>query len=411
MTSKMITDDTSTELDRLLADYRTELERLNYSAATIYDYQRGIRYLWQVINIRGIQVSDLTPDLAAEIIKDEPVPISRPQYTVFIARRFTSYLATRGLAKLPTPPTAPELARVVLRREYGDYLRYQRGLSEATIADCWRFADQFLTFRFGDSDASFDAITPGDVAAFLQKLFSRKAPYRDKTPPTHLRKFFQYLFKRGLTPGNLALCVLSVAQHPYDARLPRYLTPMQVEVVLAAVRAEEPNGRRNHAMILLQARLALRAQEVVAIQLDDIDWRAGELIVRGKGKNNDRVPIPPEVGEALAGYIRHDRVSTSRTLFVSGRAPHGAFKDSQVLNAILKKAFARAEVTPPCRYVGSHVLRHSLATNLVRQGASLAEVGDMLRHRSRASTMIYAKLDIEGLRSIAQPWPVAGDTQ
>ena len=126
---------------------------------------------------------------------------------------------------------------------------------------------------------------------------------------------------------------------------------------------------------------------------------------------HDRVPLPPDVGEAIADYIRQDRVSTSRALFVTARAPHRPFKDGQVLNAILKEAFARAGLTPPCPYVGSHVLRHSLATNLVRQGASLDEVGDMLRHRSRASTMIYAKLDIEGLRSIAQPWPVAGGAQ
>ena len=120
--------------------------------------------------------------------------------------------------------------------------------------------------------------------------------------------------------------------------------------------------------------------------------------MRGKGQNHDRVPIPPDLGEALTDYIRQDRVSTSRALFVTDRA----------LNTILKKAFARTGVTPPCRYVGSHILRHSLATNLIRRGASLPEVTDMLRHRSRASTMIYAKLDIEGLRSIAQPWPVAG---
>jgi site-specific recombinase XerD len=123
------------------------------------------------------------------------------------------------------------------------------------------------------------------------------------------------------------------------------------------------------------------------------------------------VPIPPDVGEALTAYIQHDRVSTSRALFVTLRAPRGPFKDGQVLNTILKEAFAATGVTPPNPYVGSHVLRHSLATNMVRKGASLDEVGDMLRHRSRASTMIYAKLDIDGLRSIAQPWPAAGGVQ
>lgn len=296
-----------------------------------------------------------------------------------------------------------------LRHDYEDYLRRQRGLSERTIGHCWRFADRFLVFRFGEGNVDLGAITALDIAGFLQKLTAREAPFRDKTPPTHLRNFLQYLFRRGLTPTNLALSVPSVAQR-YGARLPRHLSPEQVEAVLEAVRADASYGRRNYAMVLLLARLGLRAPEVIAIRLEDLDWRAGELLVRGKGQRHDRVPIPPDVGEALTNYIRYDRMSASRALFVAARAPHAPFKDGQVLNDVLKRAFARSGVTPPCPYVGSHILRHSLATNLIRQGASLAEVGDMLRHRSRTSTMIYAKLDVEGLRSIAQPWP-AGEAQ
>jgi len=411
MTSTTTADAADEQLDRLLDAYRAELQRLNYSRGTVHTYLCTIRRLWRIMEAHGVEVGEITPELAAKLVRDEPTRVSRRPYAVIIAKRFAAHLAARGLAKPPIPPTAREIARAELRREYEDYLRRQRGLSERTIADCWRFADRFLSFRFGETDISFRAITPGDVVAFLQQLFSRKTPYRDKTPPTHLRNFFQYLFKRGLTPSNLALCIPRVAQQPYDARLPRHLTSAQVETVLAAVRTEEPYGRRNHAMVLLRARLGLRAPEVVAVRLDDIDWRAGELIVRGKGENHDRVPIPPDVGEALTAYIRHDRALTSRALFVTVRAPHGPFKDGQVLNTILRAAFNRTGMKPPCRYVGSHVLRHSLATNLVRQGASLAEVGDMLRHRSRATTMIYARLDIEGLRSIAQPWPVAGGSQ
>ena len=408
MTSTTVSNGTGEYLERLLEGYRDELERVIYTRATIEEYLRAVRRLWQIMQANGVQVGDLTPDLAGDLVRHEPTRVGRRPYAVTIARRFAVFLATRGVARPPVSPTARELARVELRRDYEDYLHRQRGLSKRTIFHCWRFADRFLNFRFGEADVAYNAITPNDVAAFLHGLYSRKAAYRDKTPPTHLRNFFQYLFKRGLTQGNLALSVPSVAQRPYDARLPRYLTPAQVEAVLTAVRAEEPHSQRNYAMVLLQARLGLRAPEVIAIQLDDIDWRAGELVVRGKGKNRDRMPIPPDLGEALAAYIRHNRASTSRTLFVTGRAPHGPFKNGQVLNTILKAAFARSGVTPPCRYVGSHVLRHSLATNLVRQGASLAEVGDMLRHRCRSSTMIYAKLDIDGLRSIAQPWPVTG---
>jgi integrase/recombinase XerD len=152
----------------------------------------------------------------------------------------------------------------------------------------------------------------------------------------------------------------------------------------------------------------MRPQEVIAIQIDDIDWRAGEITVRGKGGRYDRLPIPEDVGEAIADYIRSARITTSRALFVSERPPHRPFKDAQILNSVLKNAYSRTGLRPPSRYVGAQVLRHSLATNLVRRGASLEEVSDMLRHRSRATTMIYARLDVEGLRSIAPCWPIEG---
>lgn len=143
------------------------------------------------------------------------------------------------------------------------------------------------------------------------------------------------------------------------------------------------------------------------MQLDDIDWRTGEIVIRGKGQRHDRLPLTAEVGEALVEYICHERISDQRALFVSARSPHRPFKDGQILNEILAQAFIASGVPKPLPYVGSRVLRHSLATKLIRNGASLDEVSDMLRHRSRATTMIYAKLDIEGLRSVAQPWPVA----
>ena len=162
-------------------------------------------------------------------------------------------------------------------------------------------------------------------------------------------------------------------------------------------------------MLLLMARLGLRAAEVIAIQLGDINWRSGELVVRGKGKLHDRLPITVEVGDALSRYLREERgPATCRSMFVAQRAPHRPFKAGQIVNAILKDALKATGQKPATPYVGSHLLRHSLATQLVNMGASLDEVGDVLRHRSRSSTMIYARLDIDGLRSVAQPWPVVG---
>ncbi len=300
-----------------------------------------------------------------------------------------------------------EIARVELRLDYETYLRRQRGLSERTIFHSWRIADRFLEFRFGKENGELSRITTSDIVGFLQQLTTRTPPLRDKTLSSHLRNFFRYLFKAGKTATNLALAIPSVAQR-YGTRLPRHLTTEQVDTLIRAVRTASAGGRRNYAMVLLLARLGLRAPEVIAMQLDDIDWRSGEIIVRGKGDRHDRIPLPTDVGEALADYIKSDRKTASRALFVTERPPHRPFKTGQLLNNILRDAFARTGLKPPAPYVGSHILRHSLATNLVRRGASLEEIGDMLRHRSRASTMLYARLDIDGLRSIAQSWPVTG---
>jgi site-specific recombinase XerD len=397
-------------LDPYIDSFEASLRELNYKSGTIKIYRTLVHRLATIMESHDLAPSGLCPERAAELVRGEERKASEPHKYANIARRFAKHLIDIGVACAPSPtPTPRQVARERLRLGYEDYLRGQRGLSERTIYDSWRFADRFLDYRFGDTDIDLRAASASDVIAFLQLLIPKKT-FRDKTPAPRLRNFFRYLFKCGLTSSNLALCVPSVAKR-YDARLPRHLTPDQVEAVLAAVRTSPKHGRRDYAMMLLLARLGLRAPEVITIQLDDIDWRAGELLVRGKGQRHDRVPIPPDVGEALTAYIRHDRISTSRVLFVSLHAPHRPFKDGGVLNNILKKAFAATGVTPPGPYVGSHVLRHSLATNMVRKGASLAEVGDMLRHRSRASTMIYAKLDIDGLRSIARSWPAAGGAQ
>lgn len=300
-------------------------------------------------------------------------------------------------------------ARVALLADYEDYLVKQRGLSPRTIDHSLRFANRFLDHRFGGGALELCCLRAADVIGFIEHVLAARC--RDKTVATHVRTFLQYLFARGITATNLALSLPKVAQR-WDARLPRHLLPDGVEAVLASVRGNAKSGARDYAMLLLMARLGLRAVEVIAAQLGDIDWRAGELTVRGKGKLHDRVPITPEVGEALSRYLREGRgPAACRTLFVTHRAPYRPFKDGQIVNAILKEALRATGQKPVTPYVGSHLLRHSLATQLVNAGASLDEIGDVLRHRSRSSTMIYARLDIDGLRSIAMPWPVAGGVQ
>lgn len=393
-----------------LGDYpRTfliQLENQNYSQVTITVYMRCINALAQVMIEQKIDIKHLNAEKTTCIINKLKQPLSKKKHTAFIFKRFIEYLTALGVTKSPKRAVTDDSVRGRLKKEYADYLRHQRGLSERTIKDCWRFADRFLKFRFKDELGNLSQITPEDIVKFMHDLLPLGKAFRRKTLPTHLRNFFQFLFKSGKTTINLAPSVPRIAQK-YGARLPRHLTPKEVEVLIAAVKTDTPIGRRNYAMALLLSRLGLRATEVIAIQLDDIDWRAGEILVRGKGKLHDRLPLPEDVGKALADYIQGDRATTSRSLFVTSRAPRKPFVDAQIVNTVLKKAFIKTHLNPPTKYVGSHILRHSLATNMLRQGASLEEIGDVLRHRSRSSTAIYAKLDLDGLRTVARPWPVA----
>ena len=405
-----MTDNRETCVDPYLDSFARSFAAANYTAGTIRTYRHLARKLGRLMGTGGIAPSTLTPDLADQLARTAARgPGSRIRFHN-LARQFAEHLIDIGVAQ-PVPLTEAQIARAALLADYEAYLVKQRGLSPRTIYHVLRFADRFLDHRFGAAMIDLTRLRAADAVGFVQHLLTGKHPYRDKTAATHLRTFFQYLFGRGSTGTNLALSIPKAAKR-WDARLPRHLSPDGVEAVLASVRGNPRHSARDYAMLLLMARLGLRASEVIAIQLDDIDWRAGELLVRGKGKLHDRLPITAEVGEALSRYLCEKRGETScRTVFVTHRAPHRAFKDGQIVNAILKDALAATGQKPVTPYVGSHLLRHSLATRLVNAGASLDEVGDVLRHRSRSSTMIYARLDIDGLRSIAQPWPVAGGVQ
>ncbi len=394
--------DQPTCLDPYIASFEESLSFRNYKPATLNNYRCLLRRFGRLLDAEDIAASALAPDLAVELGQRLPATPKSQAKIPNLARLFVTHLIEIGVATRP-PLTPAQAERAELLGNFETNLVRQRGLSPRTIYHVLRFADRFLDHRFGDHMLDLPALNAKDIVAFMEHLVTRKRPFRDRTPATHLRSFFQYLFAQGVTTTNLSLCVPRTHK-PWGARLPRYLSPEEVEAVVASVRSNPRRGARDYAMLLLMARLGLRAPEIIAIQLDDIDWRAGELMVRGKGQQHDRLPIPPDVGEAISEYLREDRSSaTTRALFVTHRAPNRPFKDGQVINTILKEAFAATGVKPPTPYVGSHVLRHSLATNMVRAGASLEEIGDLLRHRSRATTMIYAKLDTDGLCSIAQP--------
>ncbi len=189
--------------------------------------------------------------------------------------------------------------------------------------------------------------------------------------------------------------------------LPKYMPAEDVERLLQSIDRDGPQGQRDYAIVLLLARLGLRVNEVATLRLEDVDWSAGELVIHGKGSRVERLPLPWDVGEALSHYLRVARPRCSaRQVFLCLRAPRRAFCSGSAVGTIVRRALARADLHPP--HQGAHLLRHSLATRLLRNGASLAEIGELLRHRNLDTTRIYAKVDERALSRLAAPWPGGG---
>lgn len=231
----------------------------------------------------------------------------------------------------------------------------------------------------------------------------RLSPKRAQLCLSALRGFFRFLNQRGLLLADLASAVPTVANWRLT-EVPKFIAPREVEQLLLSCDQDSLVGQRDYTVLLLLARLGLRAGEVVHLQLNDIDWRAGEIHVRGKGGRSDALPLPADIGEALAAYLRHGRpLCSTRRVFVRARAPHTGFASSVAIDSIVRRALQRAKLDPPRK--GAHLLRHSLATAMLRDGASLAEIGQLLRHRLPQTTEIYAKVDPVSLGALAQPWP------
>jgi site-specific recombinase XerD len=286
---------------------------------------------------------------------------------------------------------------------YGVYLRDERAMTRGTIAEYSSIARGFLSERLPASEARLRSLRAENVHGFLLSRVPRLAPKRAQYLGSALRSFLRFLFTRGETGLDLAQAVLTVRQARFSS-IPRNMPPRDVERLLRSCDPASATGRRDHAILLLLARLGLRASEVLALELGDLRWREGEIVVRGKGLIRDRLPLLPEVGRALALYLKKDRPEApSRRVFLCRKAPARGFSHPSTVSTIVMRALARAGLSPAMR--GAHLLRHSLARAMVQRGASMSEIGQILRHRSPNTTEIYAKLDFSGLRDIALPWP------
>ena len=302
--------------------------------------------------------------------------------------------------KKPTRPLAPAEECV---QAYEQYLREERVLAQATIVNYVPFVGRFLKDRFGAGPVELSSLGARDIVGFVRRQARHLNRKRAKLLTTALRSFLQYARYRGDVQLDLAAAVPCVANWSMPA-IPRGIAPDQVRRLLNQIDRSTAVGRRDYAILLLLARLGLRSGEVASLELDDIDWKGGCLSVRGKRGRRTQLPLPHDVGEAIVAYLRHGRPRcASRRVFLRVRAPIRGFATQGTVGTIVRHALLRSGIEAPT--TGAHQFRHGLATHMLRQGASLAQIGELLGHTSPETTKIYAKVDLDGLRTLALPWP------
>jgi len=314
---------------------------------------------------------------------------------------FLRFLVSEGAVAANRAPVVTPVCR--LKEEFRRYLQDERGLAQATIRGYVDTAEHFLAGMYGDGEVELRRLQAADVIAFVQREAKRVRANRARIVTNALRSLLQYLRHRGLIAADLRASVPMVANWSM-ASIPKTLSPEEVKRLLDQCDRSTDQGRRNYAILLLLARLGLRRGEIADLTLDDLDWEAGELRIRGPAGRSDRLPMPCEVGEALAAYVKRGRPTCeSRHVFIRAKAPRRVFGSAAGLRSMVCRALERAGLDPPVK--GTHLLRHSLATQMLKDGASLAEIGEILRHRQQQTTTIYAKIDLASLRTLALPWP------
>ena len=379
--------------------FRAELERLGYTPLTAATHVRLMAHLSRWLAREGVEAAGLTPAVIEAYFAERRAAGYAGHVTARALRPLAGYLRRLGVISPPAAAVAASAVERLLAR-YREYLLVERGLAGTTAELNVRMVRPFLAGRVQETDTGVDLgyLTAGEVAALVVAQ-SRQRPKSVKRMVTALRSLSGFLHAEGLISQPLA--VPSPAGWT-QAGLPRALEGDQVAALLACCDPLTRTGRRDLAILTLLARLGLRAGEVAALRLDDIDWRRGEITVRGKGNRHDRLPLPADVGQRIVAYLHDGRpqAAQGRTVFVRAQAPYRPLT-SNAVTTVVACAGRRAGLG----LIGAHRLRHSAATAMLRSGGSLSEIGQTLRHARPLTTAIYAKVDVGALRQLARPWP------
>ena len=353
---------------------------------------------------RGVEAGELTAPLMKEFLDGARVSCPGAQWcSPTSARQVLAYLRGVGLVAATEAPVLTDPMDLLVA-EFVEYLVRERGLvaGSSTVHGYEQTARLFLPARVDPDRSGLERLTTADVSAFVLAECRRRSYRMSSALVSTLRGLLRFLFLEGLTANDLTGAVPGVAKWRAGS-LPKALPADHVALLLASCDRTTAVGRRDFAILTVLSRLGLRACEVARLELSDIDWRGGELVVRGKQDRHERLPLPVDVGDALVDYLRHGRPRREDPrLFLKARAPFGPLTGGAgAIGMLVRSACSRAGLEP----VGVHRLRHTVATDVLRAGAPLEEVASLLRHRRHATTVLYAKVDWERLRELARPWP------
>jgi site-specific recombinase XerD len=379
---------------------RGELERLGYTPLSAAGHVRLVAHLSRWMIREGLPVWALTPTMVDAYFAERRASYYN-SLTARSLRPLLDYLHELGVLATLGPAAANGPYDRLLDR-YRKYLFAERGLVASTVELNVRMVRPFLADHVSADDGQLDLqrLSAGDVAAFVVAQ-SRKRPRSVGRLVTALRSLLRFLHIDGEIEMPLAEAVPSVASWSLSG-IPKALSSEQVTKLLTSCDGSTRTGCRDFAILTLLVRLGLRAGEVAALRLEDIDWRCGEITVRGKGNRVDRLPLPDDVGQAIVEYLRRGRPrqAQARTVFVWTHAPYRGLA-SNAVTTVVANAGRRAGIG----LIGAHRLRHTAATAMLHAGGSLTEIGQVLRHRRVLTTAIYAKVDREALRQVVRPWP------
>lgn len=379
-------------------DYRAWLAQHGYTGQSVRNMLKDIGQAGLWLSMQGLEACDLDEERIEQHLsylrKTGRRRVTGPRGMAPLL----AFLREAGVASAAKAPTSP--AEPLLKR-YRSWMESDRGLSASTMLRYENTARRFLAEQATDGETfTPGSLTGADLNAFLLRECARVSAGSAKGRVAELRSLMRFLHLHGVTAANLSSAVPPVGGWRF-ASVPRTMAPGDVQRLLDHTPRREPGGVRDYAILMLAARLGLRSVEVARLMLDDVDWRRGEIILRGKGRREDRLPLPADVGEALVEYLSGARPrAQSRHLFLTCRAPRGPIR-ADLVGDVVERACLRAGLPR----VGPHRLRHALAADMLRHGAGLTAIGQVLRHQDLATTALYAKVDFTALRAVAQPWP------